>query len=74
MKLRDFLLKATYDDILLETPDDIEICLIRSEVHAVDLLSDIFLNSEVLNICTDDGIENTIVVHIEVATKEVTHD
>ena len=74
MKLRDFLLKATYDDILLETPDDIEICLIRSEVHAVDLLSDIFLNSEVLNICTDDGIENTIVVHIEVAAKEVTHD
>ena len=69
MKLRDFLLKATYDDILLETPDDIEICLIRSEVHAVDLLSDIFLNSEVLNICTDDGIENTIVVHIEVAAK-----
>lgn len=74
MKLRDFLLKATYDDILLETPDDIEICLIRSEVHAVDLLSDIFLNSEVLNICTDDGIENTIAVHIEVAAKEVTHD
>lgn len=71
MKLRDFLLKATYDDILLETPDDIEICLIRSEVRAVDLLSDIFLNSEVLNICTDDGIENTIVVHIEVAAKEM---
>ena len=68
------MLKATYDDILLETPDDIEICLIRSEAHAVDLLSDIFLNSEVLNICTDDGIENTIVVHIEVAAKEVTHD
>ena len=38
MKLRDFLLRATYDHILLETPDDIEIYLIRSEVHAVDLL------------------------------------
>lgn len=71
MKLRDFLLKATYDDILLETPDNIEICLIRSEVHAVDLLSDIFLNSEVLNICINDCIENTIVVHIEVAAKEM---
>lgn len=71
MKLREFLLRATYNDILLETPDDIEICLIRSEVHAVDLLSDIFLNAEVLNICTDDGIEDIIIVHIEVAVEEM---
>lgn len=71
MKLREFLLRATYNDILLETPDDIEICLIRSEVRAVDLLSDIFLNAEVLNICIDDGIEDTIIVHIEVAAKEM---
>lgn len=71
MKLREFLLRAIYNDILLETPDDIEICLIRSEVRAVDLLSDIFLNAEVLNICIDDGIEDTIIVHIEVAAKEM---
>lgn len=71
MKLREFLLRVTYNDILLETPDNIEICLIRSEVRAVYLLSDIFLNAEVLSICTDDCVEDTIIVHIEVATEEM---